>query len=142
MDHPCDTHSALGVGIMPFFHLSLWPVVLRYQLLMSLFLLESLKTIFLLDELEAAAETKNTLYLSGYWISLKCYLILFTWKGPPQPEVYKPSASSKLSLHCNYCECNLLKQLWQLVLNTAHFGQCSDAYILIFHFLHLIFFIH
>lgn len=56
---------------------------------MSLVLLDSLKTIFLLEEFEAATETKNTLYFSGYWISLKSYLMLFTWKGLPQPEVYK-----------------------------------------------------
>lgn len=110
MDHLCDTHHASGGAIMAFFPLSLWPVVLHYQLQVSLVLLDSLKTKFLLDELEAA-ETKTTLYLSGYWLFLKCYLIRFTWKGPPQPEVYRPSASSELSLHCNYCECNLLKQL-------------------------------
>lgn len=60
-DHLCDTHSTSGVGIKPFFPLSLSPVVLCYQLQMSLFSLGSLKTIFLLDELDVDTETKNHL---------------------------------------------------------------------------------
>lgn len=54
-------HSTSQVGIRPFFPLSLSPVVLCYHLQMSLFLLGSLKTIFLLDELDADTETKNHL---------------------------------------------------------------------------------